>query len=161
MADVPAVAPGRIGTAASDIMATHAMTNDVCWRLLGEAALGQAALGPAAGRRPARPRVFPVNHVTDGHTIIIRTGATSPLALLAHREPVTFEVDDGDPAPPTGWTVLLGELYRVDRNARTELDPQLMAWGAREDRGVMRIAPTRVTGLENTRRRRHPDDLLP
>jgi hypothetical protein len=60
--------------------------------------------------------------------LIGSAAATSPPALLEHREPVTFEVDDGDPSPSTGWTVLHGERERVDRNGRTELDPQLMPW---------------------------------
>jgi uncharacterized protein len=156
MADAPFVTADRI-SAAPDIAGTREMTNEVCWRHLGQAAAGRVAL-----IRGARPLVFPVNHVTDGHTIVFRTGATSPLALLASREPVTFEVDDDDPSRSTGWSVLLtGEIERVDSDARIELDPQPMPWAPGRIEAWIRIVPIRVTGLEVTRRRHHPDDLLP
>ena len=45
-----------------------------------------------------------MNHVVDGRTIVFRTGAASPLGLLASREPVKVEVDDDETTSTSaGW----------------------------------------------------------
>ena len=99
--------------------------------------------------RHGRPVVFPVNHVTDGRTIVFRTGANSVLGLLASRHPVTFEVDDAGSTGPTGCIVTVtGELERINREDRARVDPQPAPWAVGRVEAWLRIRPISVTASE-------------
>ena len=147
MARAPAATLDQGHTAAADIVSSREMTREICWQRLGQAPLGRVALV-----RLGRPLIFPVNHVADGHTIVFCTGATSSLGSLTGREPVAFEVDDGDPSTSRGWSVLVtGEIERLDRRTRPRDRPTGRAMGSREERG---LAPHRAD--ERDRRRDLP-----
>ena len=93
-----------------------------------------------------------MNHVVDGRTIVFRTGAASPLGLLASREPVTFEVDDDETSTSTGWSArVVGEIERVEPHVRDQIDPAPAPWAPGRVEAWMRIVPTSVTGQELTR----------
>ena len=128
-------------------MTSREMTNDACWRHLDDTANGRVVLV-----HHGRPLDVPVNHVVDGRTIVFRTGVASPLGLLPSREPVRFEVDDGETSTSTGWSVLVaGEIERVEPHARDQIDPAPAPWAPGRVEAWMRIVPTSVTGLELTR----------
>jgi uncharacterized protein len=158
MAHVPAATRDQIDNAAADIVGSREMTSAACWQRLSQAPLGRVALV-----RHGRPLIFPVNHVTDGHTVVFCTGTTSALGSLSGREPVAFEVDDGDPSASTGWSVLVtGEIERLDRHVRARIDPQPLPWAPGRFDVWIRIVPMSVTGVEISRRRRAGDHgLLP
>ena len=150
MAHAPAATLDQGHAAAADIVSSREMTREICWQRLGQAPLGRVALV-----RHGRPLIFPVNHVTDGHTVVFCTGATSSLGSLAGREPVAFEVDDGDPSMSRGWSVLVtGEIERLDRRTRPRIDPQPEPWAPGKIEVWLRIVPMNVTGVEIFRRRR-------
>jgi nitroimidazol reductase NimA-like FMN-containing flavoprotein (pyridoxamine 5'-phosphate oxidase superfamily) len=120
----------------------EAMTADACWTRLDAAPNGRLVL-----QRHGRPVVFPVNHVTDGRTIVFRTGANSVVGLMASHQPVTYEVDDADVPAPTGWRVVLsGEIERIDRQDRDRIVPQPTPWAPGRVEAWIRIRPTGVTG---------------
>ena len=59
------------------------------------------------------PKIFPVNHWVDRHTIVFRTAWASSLQLKAGA-PVAFEADDTDEMRKIGWSVLVeGRLSAV------------------------------------------------
>jgi uncharacterized protein len=125
---------------------TNDMTESAYWRRLTDAASGRVTLV-----RHGRPVVFPVNHVTDGRTIVFRTGASSVLGLLASRHPVTFEVDDACSTSATGRNVTVlvtGELERVNREDRARIDPQPTPWAPGRVEAWLRIRPITVTASE-------------
>ena len=143
----------QVEAAAADLVSSREMARDVCWRRLGQAPLGRVALV-----RHGRPLIFPVNHVTDGNTIVFCTGATSSLGSLTGREPVAFEVDDGDPSKSPGWSVVVtGEIERLDRRVRARIDPRPEPWTPERVELWLRIVPMSVTGVEIFRRRRGAD----
>ena len=113
MAHTPTPTGDRVGAAVVDDMTTRAMADDACWRHLGDSANGRVVLV-----HHGRPLDVPVHHVVDGRTIVFRTGAASPLGLLASREPVRFEVDDGDASTSTGWSVLVAGEVRGSNHGR-------------------------------------------
>ena len=118
------------------------MTADACWQRLDGASTGRLVL-----QRHGRPVVFPVGHVTDGRTIVFRTGANSVVGLLASHQPVTFEVDAADVQDPTGWRVVLtGEIERIERHDRDRIVPQPAPWAPGRVEAWIRIRPIDVTG---------------
>ena len=70
---------------------TRQLTEDECWDRLARAPYGRIACG-AAGEID----IFPINHKTDGRTIIFRTSAGTKLLELTIRESVAFEIDGYD-----------------------------------------------------------------
>jgi hypothetical protein len=91
---------------------------DECLRLLGTAAVGRLAVSVPTDS----PLVVPVNYVLVGRTILFRSGFGTKLRALASR-PVSFEVDDHDPATRTGWSVLVRGRAREARER--DVDPPL------------------------------------
>jgi nitroimidazol reductase NimA-like FMN-containing flavoprotein (pyridoxamine 5'-phosphate oxidase superfamily) len=123
------------------------MTTDACWGHLDGAGSGRVAVA-----RHGRPVVYPVNHVTDGRTIVFRTGANSVLGLMASHQPVEFEIDDGAPSTEPGWAVVVtGEIERIERQDRERIVPQPLPWSAGRVEAWLRIRPTSVSGHERTR----------
>jgi uncharacterized protein len=142
MADGPAVHDVAPSVARGEDGET--MTADACWARLDGAASGRLVL-----QRHGRPVVFLVNHVTDGRTIVFRTGANSVVGLLPSHQPVTFEVDDADAPLPKGWRVVLtGETERIGREDRDRIVPQPSPWSAGRVEAWIRIRASVVTGTE-------------
>ena len=81
---------------------------------------------------------------------MFRTGAASPLGLLASREPASFEVDE-DPSTTTRWSVVVaGTIERVEQQAQAGIDPVPPPWAPGRVEAWMRIVPIGVTGVEIT-----------
>jgi len=130
------------------IAAMHELSEDGCWRLVGAAAVGRVAF--TAGQLP---KIFPVNHWVDRHTIVFRTAWASSLQLKAGA-PVAFEADDTDEMRKIGWSVLVeGRLSAVTDPVEADaLDARHSESWAPGIRDIwMRIEPTSITGRAITR----------
>lgn len=90
---------------------TRQLTEDECWERLARAPYGRIACG-AAGEID----VFPINHKTDGRTIIFRTSAGTKLLELTIRESVAFEIDGYDEHEAFS-VVVKGRAQEFDRDA--------------------------------------------
>jgi uncharacterized protein len=123
------------------------LSAEECWLRLAAAAGGRVVLV-----HHGRSLTIAVNHVTDGLTIVFRTGAASPLGLLASRQPASFEVDDRDPSTSTSCSVVVtGTIERVEQQAQVGIDPAPPPWAPGRVEAWIRIVPISVTGIETTR----------
>ena len=135
------------GAVGADIVARRELSADECWFHLRAAASGRVVLV-----HHGRAMDIAVHHVSDGLTIVFRTGSSSPLGLLASREPAAFEIDDGDPSTTTGWRVAVtGLIERVAPQDRVGIDPAPPSWAPGRVEAWMRIIPISVTGWESIR----------
>jgi nitroimidazol reductase NimA-like FMN-containing flavoprotein (pyridoxamine 5'-phosphate oxidase superfamily) len=130
------------------IVKMHELSERACWRLVGATPVGRVAF--TAGRLP---KIFPVNHWVDQHTIVFRTAWASSLQLKSGAA-VAFEADDSDETRKIGWSVLVeGQLMAVtdpvQAEALEELHHESWAPGIRDY--WMRIVPTAITGRAITR----------
>ena len=112
-------------------------TQATCWRCLTGATSGWVVL-----ERHGRPVIFPVDHVTDGRTIVFRVGANSVLGTLTPHHPITFEVDDVGATGDARRTITVtGELERIDHGDRARIDPPPPRWAAGRVETWLRIRP--------------------
>lgn len=81
--------------------ALEVLSEDECLALLASADVGRVGVVVEG-----QPLIFPVNHVLDGRSIIVRTDARTMLhaATLAQ---VAFEADGFDAGTRSGWSVLV------------------------------------------------------
>lgn len=81
--------------------ALEVLDEDECLGLLGSAEVGRVGVVV-----DGQPLIFPVNHVLEGRSVIVRTDSARILggASLAK---VAFEVDSFDAGARSGWTVLV------------------------------------------------------
>ena len=126
------------------------LETEVCWTLVANAPIGRLAFVDDGA-----PRIFPVNHRVDGHSVVFRTEGDSPFAPLLDGRLLAFEVDGADPAAETGWSVLVtGRLERVtgdlDRLAALDVHP----WAPGGNDTFVRLVPASVSGRAISRRRR-------
>jgi len=77
------------------------LSPDECYALLSEEAIGRVVYADGDG-----PAAVPVNFALAGHDIVFRSDPGSKIGGLRDR-PVAFEVDHIDPAPRSGWSVLV------------------------------------------------------
>jgi len=130
------------------VIKMHELSETACWRLVDAAPVGRVAF--AAGRLP---KIFPVNHWVDQHTIVFRTAWASMLQLKSGSE-VAFEADDTDETRKIGWSVLVeGKLSAVIDPVEVEGLEQLHheSWAPGIRDYWMRIVPTSMTGRAITR----------
>lgn len=118
------------------------LTDDECWRLLGEAQLGRLAL--AAG---GEVDIFPVNFVVSGRALYFRTAPGDKLLELAVHPEVAFEIDGYD--DETAFSVIVkGVAERLE--TQTEIDEAdrlpLASWAPTLKYRWVRINPTSVSG---------------
>ncbi len=111
-----------------------------CWALLRTRSIGRLAV-PRTG---AGPLVVPVAYAVDGGTILFRTASGTKLdAALAG--PVSFQVDDIDPAHRLGWSVLVDGTAVV---AWAHGDEPLETWASWPTPFTIRVVPTEISGRE-------------
>ena len=122
------------------------LTEDECWRLLGTVSLGRIVF-----TRRALPAIRPVNHLTDGQAIIVRSHLGADIVAHASDDGavVCYEADELDPDRHTGWSViatglasLVREPVRVARY-REMLNPWIMG----QMDYVLEIRPQIITGI--------------
>lgn len=126
------------------------LSREECLALLGAHSVGRLAVA-APG---AAPLVVPVNYLLDGEVVVFRTGPGSKLRML-RGTPVSFQLDDVDPARRTGWSVLVrGRAYEATRweTEHLRLDP----WAPGSRGHWIRVVADTVSG----RRLRGPASLV-
>ena len=84
--------------------ALEVLDEDACLALLGSAQVGRVGVVV-----DGQPLIFPVNHVLDGRSIVVRTDSARILAGAALAK-VAFEADGFDAGARSGWTVLVEGL---------------------------------------------------
>jgi len=118
------------------------LSDDECWDLLKSAALGRLVTNVGG-----ELEIFPVNFVTQGHTILFRTAEGTKLFGTVMNDKVLFEVDDHNVVQ--GWSVIIrgtaqvltaaDDIHEADR-------AQLLPWIATEKLRFVRITPNELSG---------------
>ena len=119
-----------------------ALSDNECWDLLKSAALGRLVTNVGG-----ELEIFPVNFVTQGHTILFRTAEGTKLFGTVMNDKVLFEVDDHNVVE--GWSVIIRGTARVLTAAADihEADhAQLLPWIATEKLRYVRITPNELSG---------------
>ncbi|WP_407361164.1 pyridoxamine 5'-phosphate oxidase family protein [Microbacterium sp. LBN7] len=118
------------------------LTEDECWEHLSRAPYGRIA-SSAAGEID----IFPVNHRTDGHSLVFRTSAGTKLVELTIRSSVAFEIDGHDDREAFS-VVVKGTAEEFDRDAEVRDAERLgvRPWAPEEKDRWVRITPTSVQG---------------
>ncbi|GAB3580253.1 pyridoxamine 5'-phosphate oxidase family protein [Calidifontibacter terrae] len=124
---------------------THTINLSVseCWALVRSSPVGRLAVTV-----DGRPDIFPVNHVVDHGTIVVRTGIGTKLSA-ADRHPVAFEVDGYDAADATAWSVVIkGPARSVERlhEVVDALQLSVFPWQDGPKPAFLRIEPDSITG---------------
>ena len=115
-----------------------------CWRLLRDSEVGRLAV-----LVDGRPDVFPVNHVVDHGTVVIRTGAGTKLSATPHGAAVAFEVDGYDAGAGSAWSVVVkGDVERFEgvQEMVDAVGLPLVPWHAGPKPAYVRVVPNEVTG---------------
>jgi nitroimidazol reductase NimA-like FMN-containing flavoprotein (pyridoxamine 5'-phosphate oxidase superfamily) len=117
------------------------LTTEECWELLGSQELGRLAY-----RLVDEVHVVPINYVTDGRTILFRTGAGNKLLAAALHEEVAFEIDQYDDT--SAWSVVVrGRLRRLGEDEQHRLDNlPAMPWVTTPKHDVVELGADVVTG---------------
>ena len=81
--------------------ALEVLDDEECLALLGSAEVGRVGVVV-----DGQPLIFPVNHVLEGRSIVVRTDSARMLAGASLAK-VAFEADGFDTGAHSGWTVLV------------------------------------------------------
>lgn len=121
---------------------TRLLTEDECWARLADAPYGRIAL-TAAGEID----IFPINHKTDGRTLVFRTTPGTKLLELTIRKSIAFEVDGYDEREAFS-VVVKGRAEEFDSDAEVAAAERLgvQPWEPGEKDRWVRIIPTAVHG---------------
>ena len=125
----------------------HEIPQHECWALLRDAPVGRLATAI-----DGQPEIFPVNHVVDHGTLVIRTAAGTKLESAAGHC-VAFEVDGYDLASATAWSVVVkgraGEVTRL-HDVLDALTLPLFPWHGTVKPHLLRIRADQVSGRRFT-----------
>ena len=111
------------------------------WELLESQELGRLAY-----RLVDEVHLVPINYVTDGRSLLFRTGSGSKLLAAALESDVAFEIDWYDDR--TAWSVVArGNLRKLgdDESHRAD-DLRLTSWVPTPEDDVIELLPEVVTG---------------
>ncbi len=133
----------------SDARGFEHLSDEECWRLLGDASLGRLALTDASGR----PDVFPINIVAHDGAIYARSAGGSKLDAIAEFPEAALEVDGEDDV--YRWSVVArGPVARLETDTDAATDAEIEASGVLHLASanpvgkpyVIRLRPTTVSG---------------
>jgi uncharacterized protein len=120
------------------------LDRDACLALLRAEVVGRLGVSDHGA-----PRIFPVNYVLDGDTVVFRTAPGTKLDD-GPRAPACFEIDAFDRTTRTGWSVLvLGRLEEVTAYDRTWRHVQALpidTWASGTKDHVLRLRPEYISG---------------
>lgn len=114
-----------------------------CWALARSAPVGRLAVTVGGG-----PDIFPVNHVVDHGTIVIRTAAGTKLGA-SDKQPVAFETDGYDVDRGEAWSVVVKGVARAVEDLYEVIDVlqlPVFPWQGGPKPYFLRIEPRLVTG---------------
>ncbi|MEO8555038.1 MAG: pyridoxamine 5'-phosphate oxidase family protein [Actinomycetota bacterium] len=113
------------------------------WALLRESGVGRLAVVV-----DDRPEIFPVNHLVDHGSVVLRTAlGTKFMGAVGHW--VAFEADGYDPETGSAWSVVLkGEGQEVNRlyDVLEVIELPLFPWHSAPKSHFIRIEPHSITG---------------
>ena len=112
------------------------------WKLLSAVSLGRLVTSFGG-----KLEIFPVNFVTQNHTVLFRTAEGTKLFTTVMNDQVLFDADDHTVAG--GWSVIVRGTARVLTAAdeiHTADRAQLMPWVPTEKLRYVRITPDEVSG---------------
>ena len=120
------------------------LDRDTCLAFLGAEVVGRVGVVDHGA-----PRIFPVNYVLDGDTVVFRTAPGTKLDD-GPRAPACFEIDAFDRATRTGWSVVvLGQLEEVTSYDRAWQHVQQLpidTWASGTKDHVLRLRPELISG---------------
>lgn len=122
---------------------TSVLSASECWALLRSVPVGRLAVVV-----DGEPDVFPVNHVVDHGTVVIRTGPGTKLTAAEHRS-VAFEVDGYDAEHGQAWSVVVKGVARSVDGLYDMLDAlrlPVFPWQDGPKPYFVRIEPGTMTG---------------
>lgn len=123
----------------------HKLSRQDCLRLLGAGIGGRVGLVTNDG-----PHVIPVNYVTDGESVLVRTTPYSLLGTYGRDTMMCFEADQFDYENQRGWSVSVrGRAAFVDDTdelAEISRHLPLRPWAAGWRSLVVRIPCAEVNG---------------
>jgi hypothetical protein len=125
-------------------MVIEDLTAEACWSRRAQVPTGRMCFVDGG-----EPMVLPLNHVVDGHSIVVRTAAGTARHRLGEGATVAFEADATQPATCEGWSVVvrghLAELTDVQELADLARLP-LYPWASGRRDHYLRLRPWVVTG---------------
>ena len=142
---LPPLPPPRLATyrATDDPIAIEELPVVTCWELVRTRRVGRLAVNV-----DGRARIFPINFVVDGQTIVFRTAPGTKLSAARGAE-VEFEVDHYDASTGRAWSVIVAgratEVTRADEWEHVD-DLLLFPWHLAPKPFFVRIDPEAVTG---------------
>ncbi|MBB2892739.1 pyridoxamine 5'-phosphate oxidase family protein [Flexivirga oryzae] len=126
---------------------TVELPTDECWELTRSVRVGRLAVIV-----DGKPDIFPVNHLVDDETIVIRTGSGTKHSA-ADRQPVAFEVDGYDLQHAVAWSVVIkGTARSIERvhELVEALQLPVFPWQHGAKPRFLRIEPQTITGRRIT-----------
>ena len=125
-----------------DSDAVAELSDEECWSLLAETEVGRLAASVANV-----PDIFPVNHVVDGHTLLVRTAEGTKLLEMTINSYVAYEIDGWD--AEYAWSVVVrGNASVLDKQADILRASSLglRTWAPTLTTRFVRITPMVITG---------------
>jgi nitroimidazol reductase NimA-like FMN-containing flavoprotein (pyridoxamine 5'-phosphate oxidase superfamily) len=113
--------------------------------------LASKAIGRLAVATPLGPRIYPVNYVVDGESVVFRTNPYGTLGTFGRGMDVAFEVDHIDEAVRHGWSVMLlgrGELISSTEIRELARGRGLTSWAGGDKSLYVRLVWRHMTGRE-------------
>ena len=114
-----------------------------CWALVREAVVGRLATV-----LDGHPEIFPVNHVVDHGSVVIRTAAGAKLESAVGKL-VAFEVDGYDVEHRSAWSVVVkGRAVELTRlhDVLDAMSLPLFPWHGSSKPHFLRIEASEVSG---------------
>lgn len=128
--------------ASTDAHTVHLPVSE-CWALARSAPVGRLAVIV-----DGHPDIFPVNHLVDHGTIVVRTGPGTKFTA-AHRQSVAFEIDGYDAERAQAWSVVIKGVARSIERLHDVIDAlqlPIFPWQDGSKPCFLRIEPDTVTG---------------
>jgi nucleotide-binding universal stress UspA family protein len=118
------------------------LSASACWEQLAAASVGRLAVCMSG-----MPRIFPINFVVDGESIVFRTAEGTKLAALRNPS-VAFEIDDYDADSGIASSVIIeGRAEEIAEVSGSDtLGLPLFPWHVSPKGHFVRITPDNVSG---------------
>lgn len=127
---------------------TEALETRDCWELLRENSMGRLAVWSVD-----HPEIFPLTYVTDGETVLFRTGPGKKLDAALGPAPVAFEIDGVDAGTNVAWSVMVrgrADATSPPLASSRSRAHRLLSWQPGTKDHFVRITPEVVTGRRFT-----------
>ncbi|EXF24917.1 pyridoxamine 5'-phosphate oxidase [Nesterenkonia sp. AN1] len=127
---------------------TEVLESRDCWELLRENSMGRLGVWTVD-----HPEIFPLTYVTDGQTILFRTGPGTKLDAALGTAPVAFEIDGVNTGTNTAWSVVVqgrADTISAPLASSGSRAHRLISWQPGTKDHFVCITPELVTGRRFT-----------